>query len=87
MGSVRGRPGQRSRGADGVQLSAGHGIPARKERHFMTQIDKLIDQPCDDPFSASVKLRGYTFRQRSYLAILIGFSLARRPVITSWRLH
>jgi hypothetical protein len=35
---------------------------AGKKRYFMAQIDELIDQPCDDPLSASVKLRGYTFR-------------------------
>jgi hypothetical protein len=43
-------------------LRASHGISARKKRYVMTQIHELIDQPCDDPLSASVKLRGRTFR-------------------------
>jgi hypothetical protein len=43
-------------------LRASHGISARKKRYVMTQIHELIDQPCDDPLSSSVKLRGRTFR-------------------------
>ena len=62
-------------GADGVELSAGHGIPARKERPFMTHLDELVYQPCDDPFSASVELGGTLSAKGAICAILIGFPL------------
>ena len=53
--------------------------PLSKERHFMTHLDELVYQPCDGPFSASVELRGYTFRQRSNLRNSHRLSLAVKP--------
>ena len=49
-------------GTNWNELRTSHGISARKKRYVMTQIHELIDQPCDDPLSSSVKLRGRTFR-------------------------
>ena len=62
MGSVRVTAETKCPGTNWNEFRPGQGISARKERYFVAQIDELIDQPCDDPLSASVKLRGYTFR-------------------------
>src|ERR1700758_1916121 len=50
-----------------MELCAGAGVAAGKQRHFMTETDKFIDQPSDDAFCAAIEFWGNALSQRRNL--------------------
>jgi hypothetical protein len=52
---------------DGVESCRCYGIAAGEQRHFMSKMHQLLDQPGNDTLRAAVKLGGNAFSQGRYL--------------------
>jgi hypothetical protein len=64
LGDRRVRPGATQAQAAGPcwhELRAGGRVAARKQRDLVSEFDQLVDQPGDDAFCPSVKMRRYAF--------------------------